>query len=550
MRKKILLLIPFFSAFILAKAQENPLGAGQIHGNFQTDMQSYTADSIIGAPKIDEKVLCNAYTNLVYTRDKFTAGVRYEAYLNALSGYDKRYDGQGIACRYASYRDEKFEITLGNFYEQFGNGLVLRTYEDKTLGIDNAFDGAEVKFKPVPGITLTGLIGKQKKYFTLGNGIVRGADGEFSINDIFKFLSEKQTKVTVGGSFVSKYQDNTDPVYNFPLNTAAYSARLNISRRKLILSAEYAYKINDPSYDNSYIFKDGNAFFSNLSYSGKGFGILLSAIRLDNMSFRSERSAILNDLTINYLPAITQAHTYAFAAMYPFSSQPQGEAGFNSELFYKFPQSSLLGGAYGTDISVNYSQVNNIPKQKIIIDPAAEYPNLDGYTSKPFSIGNQLYYRDFNIEIQKKVSKSYKFTLNYMHEDYNMDVMQGLSGHGMIYSEIGILDQTYKFSSKKSLRLELEGLFTKQDLGNWGMVLLEYSYAPHWFVAAGDQYNYGNPEKDYQTHFYSISGGYTDNGNRIQIGYGKQRQGILCVGGVCRNVPASDGFTLSVSSTF
>lgn len=549
MNFKITFLIPFFFfLYSTVFGQENSVIGGQIHGNFQIDLQSYTSDSIIGAPKIDEKVLAAAYTNLFYTREKLEVGVRYEAYLNAPAGYDKRYDGQGIAYRYASYKGEKIELTLGNFYEQFGSGLILRTYEEKTLGIDNAFDGAEMKFKPLNGIVLTGLIGKQKQYFSLGSGIVRGFDADFALNDIFKFLSDKKTKVSLGGSFVSKYQENNDPTYNFPLNVAAYAGRFNVSRSRFVLSAEYAYKINDPSYDNAYIFKDGNAFFANLSYSGKGFGILLSAIRLDNMSFRSERSAILNDLNINYLPAIAQAHTYAFAAMYPFSSQPQGQAGFNSEIFYKIPQNSWLGGTYGTDISVNYSQVNSIEKVKVIVNPANEYPNLDGYTSKLFSVGKELYFRDFNIEIQKKVSKSYKFALTYMHEDYNMEVIQG--HNGMIYSEIGILDMTYKFSSKKSLRLETEMLFTEQDFGNWAMLLLEYSYAPHWFIAAGDQYNYGNSQEAYRTHYYNVAAGYSDGGSRIQIGYGKQREGVVCVGGVCRNVPASNGFTLSVSSTF
>jgi len=32
--------------------------------------------------------------------------------------------------------------------------------------------------------------------------------------------------------------------------------------------------------------------------------------------------------------------------------------------------------------------------------------------------------------------------------------------------------------------------------------------------------------------------------------YGKQREGIFCVGGVCRNVPASNGVTLTITSSF
>ncbi|HPU24227.1 MAG TPA: DUF6029 family protein [Candidatus Kapabacteria bacterium] len=36
----------------------------------------------------------------------------------------------------------------------------------------------------------------------------------------------------------------------------------------------------------------------------------------------------------------------------------------------------------------------------------------------------------------------------------------------------------------------------------------------------------------------------------MQLTYGKQNQGIICVGGVCRTVPASNGLYLSISSSF
>jgi hypothetical protein len=114
---------------------------------------------------------------------------------------------------------------------------------------------------------------------------------------------------------------------------------MNLSRGGFILSTEYAYKINDPSLDNYMaeenfsIFKPGNAIFVNASWSKKGIGFLLTALRLDNMSYRSERNAAINDLQINYLPAITKTHTYAFPAMYPFATQPLGQVGFNFEFF-------------------------------------------------------------------------------------------------------------------------------------------------------------------------------------------------------------------------
>ncbi len=542
-------------AGLLSFSQEQKKDYGEFHGNFELNAQSYSADSIIGAESVDEIMRANTYANFTYTKGNFSAGLRYEAYLNTLLGYDQRYNGQGIANRYASYKTEDFEITVGNFYEQFGNGLVLRTYEDKTLGVDNALDGIRVKFAPLPGIRLTGILGKQKLYWEYGPGIVRGFDGEISLNETFKKFAESKTHILLGGSFVSKYQKNLDPVYNFPENVGAFAGRVSVSRNALIFSSEYAYKINDPSSDNGNIFKPGNALLINTSWSKKGIGFLFSMLRLDNMSFRSDRSAKINDLNINYLPAITKTHAYAFAAMYPFATQPNGQLGGNIEFFYNFKRHSTLGGKYGMNLLVNFSQVNAIQKTEIIVDPNDEIPNLNGYTSNFFAVGKELYFRDFNIELHKKINKKIKFHAIYMYEDYNKLVIQGK--YGMVHADIGILDFTYKFTSTKALRVENEILISgkeasgrKQDYGDWYMTTLEYTSSPHWFFALSDQYNYGNPEESHRVHYYIISGGYTKGANRIQLNYGKQREGITCVGGVCRTVPASNGFSISISSTF
>jgi hypothetical protein len=545
MKIYLLLIVLFFSSYLYSQEKKD---YGQIHGNFEINMQTYKEDSLIGAPDVPEIMRANAYANINYTKDKFSAGIRYEAYLNTLLGYSEEYNGQGIAYKYASYTADELEVTVGNFYEQFGAGLVLRTYEDKTLGYDNALDGIRLRYKPVDGIKLTGLLGKQKKYFENGTGIIRGFDTEISVNNLFEKLSEKKTKFSLGGSFVSKYQENLNPKYNLPENVGAFSGRFSVARRGFKLSSEFVHKINDPSSDNNLIFKDGNALLINTSWSKKGIGFLLSILRLDNMSFRSDRYATINDLHINYLPAIAKTHAYAFAAMYPFATQPNGQAGINAEIFYKFKRNSALGGKYGTSLSINFSQVNSIKTEPVYSTDDAV--NLDGYSSDFFSIGDSLYFRDFNIELYKKISRSFKFSLVYMLESYNKDVIQGLSDYGIVKSNIGIIDMTYKLTSKHALRFEGEILLTEQDNGNWGMVMLEYTYSPHWFVAVYDQYNYGNPSDDYKIHYFNITAGYTKGANRIQIGYGKQREGILCVGGVCRNVPASNGFTLSISSSF
>ena len=44
---------------------------------------------------------------------------------------------------------DNLTVTAGNFYEQFGSGLILRSFEERTLGIDNALDGLRLKYAPI-----------------------------------------------------------------------------------------------------------------------------------------------------------------------------------------------------------------------------------------------------------------------------------------------------------------------------------------------------------------------------------------------------------------
>ena len=531
------------------RAQTQQPNLGEIHGNFQVDMQYYNPDSSIGAPAVPEKTLMNGFLNLNYTRDKFSAGIRYEAYLGALQGFDPRYKGTGILYKYITYKTDELEITAGSFYEQFGSGMVLRAYEDRGLGYDNALEGLRVKVHPHKGIYLKGIYGLQRSFMTYGPGTVRGIDGEINVNELFdKQLAGKKTNVILGGSFVSKYQpDLGGGAYILPQNVGAMAGRINVQRGKVNFQGEYAYKINDPSAVNNFIYKPGEAIFASASYSQKGLGISLSAKRIDNMDFRSDRSATLNNLDINYLPALTAQHTYSMLNFYPYATQPTGEMASQAEVVYKIKKGTVLGGDYGTNILVNFATAYGL--DTTTLHPISDSARM-GYKNKNYLGLGQKYFDDFNIEIDKKFNQNFKLIAIFADQTYNKAVIQGKPGVPMIYSKIGVLDLIYKISDTLSVRAELEHLYTRQDYGSWASALIEFTIAPKYFVAVSDQWNYGNSIAADRIHYYNTTLGYIHKTNRYQISYGKQRAGIYCVGGVCRTVPASNGFTLTMISSF
>ena len=551
--KRLTIIIACSFISFMAWAQDN--SNGTIQGDFNLSTQSYYEDPAINAEKVDEFMLMNAYSNIRYNKGNFTAGVRFESYLNILQGFDSNFNGNGIPYRFAQYNVNGLDITVGNFYEQFGNGLIFRSYEEKTLGIDNVMDGVRLKYSPLKGLLLKGFVATQRLFWEQGPGIIRGFDADLNLNEAISSLESSKTNAIIGGSFVSRFQDDNNPVFNLPENVAAYAIRSTVNRGKISFNSEYAYKYNDPTggitYNN---FAPGSALMTNLSYSQRGLGIMLEAHRVDNMDYRSKRGGTGKELTLNYIPAISKQHAYTLAAFYPFATQPLGELGFQGEINYTFKKKSKLGGKYGTQVAVNYSRINGLNG-----GPSELTLNRD-HTPMFFSVINEeLYFRDLNFDLKKKISKKVKVMVNYLDVIYNKDVIEGKIIGKNVHARIGIAEVNYKIKPKHTLRSEFQYLSVDKseeyykDQGDWVMGLVEYTFSPHWFFAFVDQYNggYTSEGKTYEAvHYLNISCGYSKGTNRFELGYGKVREGIFCVGGVCRNVPSSNGFTLNITSSF
>lgn len=547
---------PFFISCLLAFDQSNAQeesgnNPGVVTGNVSIIAQQYNDDETIDAEAPPEKVALNAFSNILFRKGKFNAGIRIESYHPSLLGYPEGFNGTGIGYFFGEFATDRLTVTAGTFYEQFGSGMTLRAYEENTLGLDNSIMGVRVKYNAGKGIYLKGVYGAQRYKFDYrilpGQGIVRGFDGEWQINDAFTSMQDSKIKYKIGGSFVSKYQQDKNPVLFMPENVGTGSGRASIYGQHFSAYGEYVYKINDPSADNSYIYKPGEALLLNLNVFAKGFGLALAAKSTDNMSFRSDRNESLNYLLINYNPALTKPHTYLLVAtLYPYATNINGEVAFQADLNYKFKKKTKIGGKYGMNVGANFA-IALAPERTYLNDMEG---NRQGYETKLFAASDSMFYSDVNIFIAKKFSKKFKAKLTYFNLAFNADANIITEAHGMVYSNTVVFEGTIKLKPKHSLRFELQGLFTKQDRGDWAALVLEYSISPHWFFAIIDQYNYGNSDEEKRVHYLYGTVGYIRGSTRISLAYGRQREGIFCVGGVCRAVPASNGFNLTLTSSF
>lgn len=536
--------------------QGQGLLGGHVTGNVQVDGQMSRADSTIGAQDVPEKLLLNARADILYTNGDFSAGLRFEMYQNPLLGFDARYKGQGLANYFVAYNGERLSVTAGNFYEQFGSGMILRTYEDRNLGLDNSLFGLNVQFRPIDGVTLKAVAGKQRIFWDYGEGLVRGVDAEVNLGSLVKAIGESKFRATLGAGFVSKYEEdetvpsaaNPEMRLNLPLNVGAGSLRADLGYGNWSLQAEYVRKGQDPSAMNGYIYRPGEALLLNLTYSQRGFSASLQAKKIDNMGFKSVRSQSGEMLYINYLPAITKNHSYAFLAMYPYATQVNGEQGLQADVMYKIKKGTLLGGKYGTDVHVNSSVVMGLDTT------VTGGAGTEGYEVNG-GMGQTLY-GDVSVEVAKKLSKNVKATVTYAYQVFN-PVVENEPG-SLHHNNIVVADVLWKVNKKHSLRLEAEWMgsdshydasdpeHNDRRAGDWVMGLVEWNIGSHWFVSASDQYAYNDGTGNY----YNLAVGYTHGATRLQVGYGKQREGLLCIGGVCRTVPASNGLTFGLTTSF
>ncbi len=548
-----------------AQAQED--NGITLSGSIQSDMLVFPEDDEkIGTQYDSNKdFLTNTYAELHLQSKYVSAGARLEYMENPLPGFENDFAGWGVPHMYIKGSFKGAELTLGDFYDQFGSGLIFRTYEERALGIDNSLRGARLALRPFKGASLKVLGGQQREYWhSRGTNadlpLVYGADLEVSLDTYFKKMQENNVYLTLGVSAVSKHEDQEDIIairdnaayqLNLPENVGAFDVRANLQAGNYNFLAEYAWKSQDPSFDNGYIYRHGNTLLLSGSYSKKGFSALLQAKRTEDMSFRSKRSQTGTARFINHLPAFSTQHTYALAALYPYATQNAlGEWAFQGEVGYNFKRKTLLGGKYGTKVKLNASHIRGIDRKPLA--GVTDVKGTEGYKTSFFKMGNETYYQDINLSVEKKLTKDFKLNLMYMNQRYNQLVIEG---HGNSFtSNIFIAEGKWNISKKVALRGEAQYLTTSGDQGDWAYGLLELSILPGFMFTVSDMYNANVPNADGTAtsaqHYYNLGGCYTYKAHRLSLAYGKTRSGFNCSGGVCRYVPASKGFTVSYNFNF
>ena len=556
--KRILLVLTTLVAALTASAQ---IQFGEKGGYMTIGLESnnilYVNDAKLGTT-YPSKFGSNDYLKLDYVNGRFSVGVQGEAYLPALQGYDDlRNNGFDkpkvmLASKYIQWQDANYSVMVGDVYDQFGNGLIFRSFEDRQLGINNSIEGGRVTATFGNIVSVKALFGRPRLYSS-ANGYSRGwigsqyarstvggADLSVSLSDI---IGSEELMMSIEGSYVNRRERldrelngmnyGTDYFPYFELTSPdlnMYSARLNLDYKGFTLRGEYAGKGKDIS-SGAVLGKaaKGSAVLAELGYNVGGLSVSAQVRRLEMMGTSLSLYGNLGVMgnTLNYLPALTRQHTYMLAALNPCQMNAEGELAVQADVYYTL-RSKQSRQRYW-NFHTNYSTA---------------------YTLKSYQTASgkrELLWSDVNVDVERQWNKQWKTTVMFSRQEWNTSHGQGPALPSTTYvSNIFVGDVMYKINKKFSLRMEAQYLLSNDYEGDWVAGLVEFNVAPHWSVFFSDMYNLGTTK----TNYYNGGLSFTHNRTRVQVSYGRNRAGYVCSGGVCRYQPAYTGVNLMLTTSF
>jgi len=539
----------------------------RITGNLQSNGNFFIDDPKIGAtatPQYDyQKFGAESWLNLNYSNWGFDMGLRFDMFNNSnLLNPTGSFTGEGIGRWYIHKKIDKFEVSAGYLYDQIGSGIIFRAYEERALLIDDALFGVKVGYQLNENWKIRAFTGRIKRQFSTYGAVVRGAVVEGFIK------SDSSSRVTLAPGFgvvartfdngtvddiaktIATYvpQDSTGAQYN----TYAMTLYNTLTAGNFSWYVEGAYKTKDVIYDlfapnarggfGKLVNRPGYTVYSSLSYAKKGLGITLEVKRTEDFAFRTTPFLQTPPIQgpINFLPPMAKQNTYRLTARFAPATQELGEQAIQLDARYALSKKLSIG--------FNFADIQNLEGKQLYREFTPEFTYK--YLRKWQLIGG-VQVLHYNIFVYQEKEDP---------EDTN-DPIDFLGGGKASYVDglTPYVEYLYKFTARRSVRIEAQYLLTDDEFGSWVNGLVEFGWAPHWLVYASDMYKIAHhePEKYPESktkydglHYPTIGIVYSHKANRFALAYVKQVEGINCSGGICRLEPTFHGVRLNINSSF
>lgn len=457
------------------------------------------------------------WLNVDYRKGVFSTGIRFEMFQPndpspSINRGKIRYADIGYKYLKVELGDSEAggDITVGNFYALFGRGMILKSYEDRNIRIDNNLLGVKITGRYGEFI-LNALTGMPENTNIERKDILHAVDLQYRGIQNLK----------IGGTFASNQPEIDDVA-----KTRLASVRIEPRFWNFDFYGEYGIKQNA---DIKNFFKDqeslaGKAFYGNLNFFYESFSLSSEYKYYDNFGFKT------HDQTVDYNtpPAVRKEYTYLLLNRHPSPLNSNNEKGFQVEANYNLSDETYF--------SINYGETKTLSANSLF------------QRINQTRLEERIQNREFFVQANHSFLEDL-FTIAAF--GYNEELDANTKNITPILENKFYLDET------NTLRLILEHQQTTSRTTNeqyyTDVAALEYLRSPklNIIILAEVQTKEPEPGRKVRKVWNFVQVGYKIGDHTdISILGGSRQAGNICIGGVCRYEPEFSGIELKMFTRF
>ncbi len=271
------------------------------------------------------------WSDLALNKGDFRVGGRF-VFHEPPASFGQQDTTWGLAQRFLEYKRNNFSIRVGNFYSLLGRGLILRSFDNRTLRWDSNIDGLKVDYRSQK-IEAQILAGKPRKTRLNVSDLIKTkarASGEELPALYGGEMKFKPTNMLhFGGTYLYTAEDAQ---HTMGFQRGSLFGKLNFDLASLY--GEYAvlpYPESYHLYDGSALYFAGNLFLGDLNVTGE---------------FKSYKNFAFYDGLINNPPTVTREHLFTLLNRHQLVQNANDEKGFLVEMDYPVAESGVATAEY------------------------------------------------------------------------------------------------------------------------------------------------------------------------------------------------------------
>ncbi len=458
------------------------------------------------------------WLNVDYRYNMFTAGFRFETFQPndpnpAVSRGRERY--ADIAYKYIAVGvgniDAGGDITVGNFYALFGRGLILKSYENRNIRVDNNLLGVKVQghYNDLRFIALTGRVESMSSQ-------------RLDILHAFDVEYRPVAWLKSGFSFASNQPDASGAA-----RTRLLSLRVQPAFESVDIYAEYGIKQNDDIKESIFRGSEslaGRAFYASAGFYHESFSLLGEYKYYDNFGFTSSD----NSVSYNTPPAVRRDYTYSLLNRHPSTLKQENEQGFQLEAQYVLSEHTEFNASFGLTKSLKRGSLfQRIARTQLT-------PQIQ--LKETFFQGKH----DWNPDLQTIVALGYNEELDANTKNVTpiLDVRYSLDETSTLH---GIFEH------------QLTTVSTTHEQYYEDVLTLEYLCAPNLTFSIAAEMQTREPVAGTKERAFWVFGQFgfkIGSHSDASVLIGSRQAGNICIGGVCRYEPEFKGIEVKMSTRF